>query len=242
VNPSARRSLGLLVCAFGLISCGDGLSRQAKAVVFSVDGTATRKAENREPQAITVRSQLSTGDVIETETSARLRLSFLPGLLAEIGENSQAQIEMVRVAKDGNAMMDAMRAREVRLRITRGSLVAIVENNREGIGTFIVDTPFGVVTAMVGTLLKIDVFDQRARIICLRGNLQLQAAGGSRTILEPGFFEDWPSGIGVTRAADEDGKAQGDVVAAFDSQRELLALEKRERFAPAPWRRIPEKP
>jgi hypothetical protein len=242
VNPNARRSLGFLVCAFALTSCGDGVSRQAEAVVFSVDGTATRKAENRARQAITAGSQLSTGDVVETENSARLRLSLLPGLLAEIGENSELQIEKIRVAKDGNAMMDAMRAREVHLRIVRGSLVAVVENNRQGIGTFSVDTPFGVMTAMAGTLLKIDVSDQRGRIICLRGSLQMQAAGGGQTILEAGFFADWPSGGGIAKAADEDVEAQSDVVAAFESQRELLALENRTRFAPAPWRRIPEKP
>ena len=209
-----------------------------------MDGIATKKIDSRDRrQPIEAGSQLSTGDVVDTETAARVRVSLLPGLLADIGESSELHIEQIRVAKDGNAMMDAMRAREVRLRLVRGSLTAVVEKNNQAIGTLTVDTPFGIVTAMAGTLCRIEVSDQRARIICLRGNLQMQARGGSGAMLETGFFEDWPSAIAAPRAVDEDAQVQAEVVAAFDIQSELLSLENRARFAPAPWRRtIPEKP
>jgi hypothetical protein len=191
--------------------------------------------EDRQP--VTSGSQFSKGDVIEIDGNARLRLSLLPGLLAEVAGNSELQIEQVRIAKDGNAMFNAMRAREARLRLMHGSLTAIVEKSSQAAGTLTIDTPFGIVTVMNGSLCKIDVSDKDARIICLRGHVQMQAKDGNGTALEAGFFEDWPAGAGVAKAADEDAQVQGDVVAGFNSRRELLSLEKRESFAPVPWRR-----
>ena len=237
---SLTKHLFLVVvsCSLALFSCTRGVSRQAKAVVLSAEGSAMVERDGGgTSQSVAIGSQLSVSDVIETGEDGRLRLRLLPGLLAALGNNSQLQIEELRVAKDGNAMVDAMLLRKAQLRLSRGLLDAVVQKADAASATLIVDTPFGLVNASGGCVCRITVADQRARILCVRGTLQIQASNGSPTVVDAGFFVDWPAPADAVLAADSNGEVQSDVVGALDKVQELLTLQSREVFSPAPWRR-----
>lgn len=244
MNRTALHFFGLITCSLALASCGPGVSREVQAVVLSLDGPASvTHARNGRTDPIESHSRLSVGDLVKVSDQGHVRLQILPGILSAVKANSELQIEELRVAKDGNAMVNAMLVRKARLRLGHGLLDAVVEKKDATGATLIVDTSFGVVNAAGECVCRITVTDQRARILCLRGTLQVQPPNGPVSSLEAGFYGDWPADAEVAKRADANGEVQSDVVATLESMRELLVLQAREVFAPAPWRRtVTEKP
>lgn len=244
MNRIALCFFGSITCSLALASCGQGVSREIEAVVLSLDGpVSVRHARNSRVESIQTHSRLSVGDLIKVSGAGQACLQILPGILGSVKANSELQIEELRVDKDGNAMVNAMLMRKARLRLRQGILDAVVEKKDAAGATLIVDTPFGVVSATGECVCRITVTNQRARIVSVRGQLQLQATDHVATALDPGFFEDWPNLIGGPKAADSEVEAQEDLVEALGQERLLLLFENRARFAPRPWRRgVAKKP
>ena len=179
----------LMMCAgLALTACDRLSSREALATVFSVEGNVTAEHENSSAStAVNRTTRLATGDKIRTAENATLRVSFLPGILGQVESRSELRLLKLIVAKDGNAMTNAMRLREVRLQLVSGLLNAVVQESDAVGGTLIVDTPFGMVTAPAGSVFRIEAGDKRARILCVHGKLQLQAAGLEQSCSRPDF-------------------------------------------------------
>jgi len=226
-----------------LTACYDGITLNVQAIVLSVEGLAKLNHQSKSPQSITTRSRLSVGDSIQTGDQAQLQSLLVPGMSIALGPNSELQIEQLRMGKDGNAMVNSIRLRTARLRLMRGVVDATVETSDVPQVDLTVETALGIVVAHAGSLLRIETTQEHARILCVRGRLQLQAARYPATVLEPGFFEDWRGLIGGPRPADSEAKAQGDLVETLENEHMLLSLENSKRFAPVPWRRqTPQNP
>jgi hypothetical protein len=212
--------------------------------VLAVEGSAILKHQGgSDAQPVTTSSRLPAGDSIRTTKEAQVRVMLVPGMLVALGGGCELQIEQLWIAKDGNAMVNSMRARNGRIRLMRGVLDGTLEQSDIPHVDLIVATTWGEIIARSGSSFRVEATPEHARILCVRGQLQLQAAHHPGTALDPGFLEDWPNLIGAAKAADSEAKAQEDLVAALEQERLLLLLENGERFAPAPWRRaIPKKP
>jgi len=164
-------------------------------------------------------------------------------MLIALGPNSELQIEQLRMAKDGNAMVNPIRLRTARLRLIRGVVDATVETSDVPDVDLTIVTASGIIVARAGSLLRIEAALQNTRVLCIRGKLQLQNTHHHTRMLDPGFFEDWSGLIGAPRPADSEAKAQRDVVDALENEHVLLTLENGKRFAPVPWRReTPQNP
>jgi hypothetical protein len=209
-----------------------------QAIVLAVEGSAILKhRRGNDAQPLTTTSRLSAGDSIRTTKDAQVRVLLVPGMLVALGSDCELQIEQLRIAKDGDAMVDPMLARNGRIRLMRGVLDGTVEQSDIPRVDLIVATLLGEIVARSGSSFRVEAVQEHARILCVRGQLQLHAAHHLTTALDPGFFEDWPGLVGAPKAADSEAKAQEDLVEALEQEHLLLLLENRERFAPAPWRR-----
>jgi len=227
----------LIALCGALAACYDGTTRNVQAIVLSVEGLAKLNHQSKSPRSIATSSRLSVGDSIETGDQAQLQSLLLPGMSIALGPNSELQIEQLRMGKDGNAMVNPIRLRTARLQLIRGVVDATVETSDVPKVDLTIVTASGIIVARAGSLLRIEAAMQNTRILCIRGKLQLQAAHHDTEMLDPGFFEDWPTSIGAPRPADSEAKAQGDLVEALENEHMLLSLENDERFAPVPWRR-----
>jgi hypothetical protein len=222
-----------------LAACGHGVTRETQAVVLSVDGTASvTHARIGQTGPIEVHSHLSVGDLLKTGNGGRLRLQVVPGILSEIKADSECEVEALHVAKDGNAMVNAMLRRKAQLRFMRGVMDAVVEKKDAAGATLIIDTPFGAVNAPGECAFRIAINGEMARVLCLRGTMQVQPAGSGSGSLEAGFYRDLGTNSEPAKRAEDDEEVQGEVMGALESIQSLLAWQTREIFRPAPWRQI----
>ena len=221
-----------------LAACDHGVTRETQAVVFSVDGTASvTHAGNGRTEPIQVHSHLSVGDLVKTSMGGKLRLQVVPGILSEIKADSESEIEALQVTKDGNAMVNAMLLRKAWLRFTRGTMDTVVEKKDAAGATLTVDTPLGAVNARGECAFRITINDGKARVLCLRGTMQVQPGRSGSGSLQAGFYRDLARGADATKRADEDDEMQNEVVATLHSMEELLSLQSHKILEPAPWRR-----
>jgi hypothetical protein len=238
-RPGCFFALSLLLAA-----CGNGVTRETQAVVLSVDGAASvRHARNGQTEPIEVHSHLSVGDLLTTGNGGRLRLQIVPGILSEIKADSECEVEALQVAKNGNAMLNAMHLRKAQLRFTRGVMDTVVEKKDAAGATLTVDTPFGAVNAPGECAFRITIDSGKARVLCLRGTMQVQSGGSGGGSLEAGFYRDLGTNSEPAKRAEDNGEVQGEVTEALESIQSLLAGQTREIFRPAPWRKtVTEKP
>src|SRR5438105_7265213 len=106
MNRIALCFFGPITWGLALGSCGQVVSREAEAVVLSLDGPASvTHARNSRVESIQTHSHLTVGDLIKVSGAGEAHLQIVPGILGCVKANSDLQIEELRVDKDGNAMV-----------------------------------------------------------------------------------------------------------------------------------------
>ena len=125
-----RRFLAVLLLIsgtnFALTACEWISKREALATVLSSQGTVSvQRNGDSSPITVTPDTLFGAGDIIQTTEDASLDVSFLPGILGKLGNQSKVQLLGVTIIKDGNAMFDAMRSRDARVRLARGLLEVV---------------------------------------------------------------------------------------------------------------------
>ena len=236
---------GLIAGSIAISACNKGVTRETQAIVLSVDGTASvTHARDGQNEPVRVNARLAKDDLIRTSRDGQVSLQILPGILTRLMADSELKIETLRIAKDGNAMVNAMLVRDARLQLNRGMMDGVVEKKDAGGATLIIATAVSQIEAPGECVFRITVSDQKARVICLRGTMHVQATEGSDNSIEAGYYRDLPGNADPPKRADENGEVQNDVVAALESMQALLDLQTRAILQLAPWRRqsVTEKP
>ena len=225
----------VFACSIFLEGCGRTVTRETMATVFQTEGEISIAADRR--SSVFTQSQrdscLHVGDRLKTSAAASIDFASVPGVLVRLSGNSELLIENLSVTKDGNLMVDAMKSRDVRIRLIRGVLSIVVgEAGRES--QAMIATPTGVLLARPRSTYRLEVAEGKTRAICVRGRVELQTEeSGQRVLIEAGYFQEWPATTSVPRlAAESDAQTQTEVATLLEVERNLLSLQKRERTKP----------
>jgi len=126
-----RRTLLALAAAVNLLlilsGCGRDGGREVQGNVLSLRGTVTfedGKEGTRHQQPLMIGSKLSVDDRLETSPNSVASLLLIPGIFIQIGAGTEMVIEELRVQKQGDAMVNAMKSRLATLHLHRGVIYA----------------------------------------------------------------------------------------------------------------------
>jgi FecR protein len=222
-----------LCCALALsfFACQEGVTRQTMATVLSVNGTAdVRQKGDSEFHEITTASLLGVGALIRTGTGGTLKLAFLPNTLADLSETTELQIDELTLTKDGNATRNDVRSRVVRLRLLRGTMQASFNRLPGSKSDLAIITPHGELSASSDSIFFVNVDDRRTRVVCVYGMITVRVEPTDFSI-EAGYFQEFPSGQLLPRAAEDDGQAQREVTSTIDADHALQDLAGRQRLS-----------
>lgn len=240
-HQAATRALAAGVIAVTLSGCEKFDGREVMATVLSVRGNAVAgggKQINKRSRPITVGLSIPVGNQIQTSRDTIIALSLIPGILIEVEGETDVGIERLRVAKHGDAMVDAMRSRFAVVRLKNGVIRASLPEVGSRQCEFEVQTKQGTVSARRGAIFSLRANAEILRVICIHGETSWRDGGdGPANQIPGGYFRDYTSGrTGNLLAALEDPEVEGEAVAALDTASFLESLQLLARNAPAPWR------
>jgi hypothetical protein len=242
-----RRTILALAAALGLLlifsGCDRNGGREVQGNVLSIRGTVTidsGKESTRHPQQVTMGSKLSVGDRLETSPDAMTAVSLIPGIFIEAGAETEMVIGELRVEKQGDAMVNAMKSRLATVRLNRGLIYGSLPSVGSGTCELNVQTGLGTLVAQRGAIVAVRLTSEVVRVICVDGEVQWSSAGGGRVDeISQGYFRDYrrpdvPNG-NLKREltpVTEDARAQDDVAAALDVEAAFDQFALRVRNAP----------
>jgi hypothetical protein len=244
-----RRTLLALAAAVGLLlilsGCGRGGGREVQGNVISVRGAVTidrEKEGSSHPQSVTIASKLSVGDRIETSPNSVASLLLIPGIFVQLGAGTEMVIGELRVQKQGDAMVNAMRSRLATLRINRGVVRASLPDVGSGECELKVQTDAGTLIAQRGALVSVRLTNGAVRVVCVDGEVHWRSASGGRVDEIPeGYFQDYARNAVSSdnfkpepTPVSDDAGAQNDVATALDAAAAFEEFILRVRNAPAP--------
>ena len=243
-----RTSLALAAAVSLLLifsGCGRDGGHEVQGNVISVRGTVTidsGKESGSHPQPLTIGSKLSVGDRLETSPNSAASLLLIPGIFVQLGAGTEMVIGELRVQKQGDAMVNAMRSRLATLRINRGVVRASLPDVGSGECELKVQTDAGTLIAQRGALVSVRLANGAVHVVCVDGEVHWRSAGGGRVDEIPeGYFQDYaPNAVSSDNFKSEptpvsdDAGAQNDVATALDAAAAFEEFILRVRNAPAP--------
>jgi hypothetical protein len=243
-----RRTLLALGAAVGLLliftGCGKNGGREVQGNVLSVRGTATiesGKESGSHPQSVAIASKLSVGDRLETSPDAMASLLLIPGIFVEVGASAEIVIGELRVQKQGDAMVDAIKSRLATLQLNRGVIRASLSDIGSGRCELNVQTDLGTAVVQRGALASVRLMNETVRVVCVDGEAEWSSGrGGLVDKIPEGYFRDYHRHDGGgneearLRPVSEDAEAQADVAATLEAAAAFDDFVLRARNAPAP--------
>jgi hypothetical protein len=224
--------------------CDRNGGREVQGNVLFLRGTVTlasAKESARRPQSPSTESKLSVGDQIETSLGASAALMLIPGIFVQIGAGTEMVIGELRVQKQGDAMVDAMKSRLATLQLNHGVIRASLPDIGSGRCELNVQTSLGTLLAQRGALVSMHLTNDAVRVICLDGEVEWSSArGGPVDKIPEGYFRDYrrPDGSGNEKPqltpVSEDAEAQAAVAATLETAAAFDDFALRARNAPAP--------
>src|SRR5260370_18400940 len=169
-----RRTLVALTAAVSLLPILSGCSKnggqKVQGNVISIRGTVTidsGKESGSHPQSVTIGSTLSVGDRLETSPDAMAALLLIPGIFIEAVAGTEIVIGELRVEKQGDAMVNAMKSRLATLHQNRGVIYASLPDIGLGRCELNVQTDLGTLVAQRGTIVAARLTSEAVRGICV---------------------------------------------------------------------------
>ena len=220
-----------------LASCRPLFQRQVSSAVLSLEGSAEGTLEKKTFR-LTPNDWVHPGEKIATAPGSRLDVMILPGILVELGGETEIEITQLRIARDGDETIRPMTAREGSLRLLRGTLVASVGQSQMRSRIFI-QTTAGDLTAFDLRTFKIQFDGDRARLMSIRGKVTFKPAGGGAPVkINAGYFAEWPATSATPHAvAQFDFAVQAEVPQILRVEKRLFRLQKEFGTGFVPWRR-----
>jgi hypothetical protein len=222
MDGRAALLLGLASAAALSSGCWRGVSREVLATVLSVQGDVVYQgAEQRFSTPLTLETNAGAGSVLRTSGTGQADLALIPGALLHISGDSEVRIEELRLTKDGNETEDGMRERAARLKLNRGVINLVVDRTDAADLRFVVATGEVTLNADESCVWRVSVADGKTRVTCARGKAYARTGSSKPTIVEAGYFEEWPAGlVGVASE-----NAQIDLSAALEAEHRLRQLQ-----------------
>jgi hypothetical protein len=225
------------------IGCDRDGGREVQGNVLFLRGTValeSAKESTRGPQSPSTESKLSFGDQIETSPGATAALLLIPGIFVQIGAETGMVIGELRVEKQGDAMVNAMKSRLATLHLNRGVIYASLPDVGSGSCELSVHTSIGTLVAQRGAIVAVRLTSEAVRVTCADGEVQWSSARGGRVDeISQGYFRDYyregiPNGDLKTELTPvtEDAGAQGDVAVALEAAAAFDGFALRARNAP----------
>jgi hypothetical protein len=240
---TATPALAAGIIAIALLSgCVRFEAREVMATVLFARGNAVARSGpqiGKQSHPIAVGSLIPSGNQIQTSRDAVVALSLIPGVSIEVEGETDLAVERLRVAKDGDAMVDAMRARVAIIRLKNGVIRASLRQMESSRSDFEVQTKQGTIVARPGAIFSVRADAEILRVICLRGETGLRDShDNSFHQIPAGYYRDYTSDRnGNLLAALEDPQVEEEAAAGLATASFLERLELLARNAPAPWRR-----
>lgn len=221
------------------VSCQPLFQRQVSASVLALEGSAAL-VRGQQHLPLASGDEVAPGDRIVTEVGSRLDLMVLPGILVELAGETEIEITRLRLVRDGNETIHAMRAREASLRLLRGTLVAAIGQSQTRSRLF-AQTAAGDLTAFALRTCQIEVEGNRARVMSVRGKVDFQPNGkGIGVKIPSGYLAEFPQPPGVLKAAAaSDSAIQAEVSGILQVEKRLFLLQKALQVSFLPWRKSP---
>jgi len=243
-----RRTIIALSAGMSLLlifsGCDRNAGREVQGNVLFLRGAATLNSakESTRPQSLSTESKLSVGDQLETSPDATAALLLIPGIFAQVGAETEIVIGELRVEKQGDAMVNAMKSRLATLHLNRGVIYASLPEVGSGSCELNVQTDLGALAAQRGAIVAVRLTSEAVRVICVDGEVQWSSARGGRVDeISQGYFRDYrrhdvPHGNLETELTPitEDAGAQNDVAIALETAGAFDEFALRARNAPPP--------
>jgi hypothetical protein len=216
--------LALIGCS--LSGCWQGVSRNVMATVLSGDGEVDSSTEGQNGfRAIRPGTKLRVGNVARTSKDAKLNIALLPGALVQLSNSSEIKIQALQISKDGNETADGMRSRVVRVQLNRGKIIALFQRSNESATQFTISTRQATISSDQNCLFQIQVEDTKTRLTCARGKVSASQGDHQMSVIEAGYFQEWPSNGSAAMSTADDARGQIDVTDALEAERELRQLQ-----------------
>lgn len=211
------------------------LHRQVSGRVLAIEGAA-QGIINGKKIALTSASFVHPGETVTSSEKSRVELMLLPGVLIELAGDAEIEIRQLRLLRDGDETIHPMIARDARIRLQRGTLVALVVQAQTDSHLF-VETPAGTLVAGPDRTFKVGVAGNKARILCIRGKVAVQQADAQTSLRVPaGYLAELPMAQAGPRAAAGAGaEVQAEVPEVLSSERRLGRLEQEHGSDYKPW-------
>ena len=211
------------LCFLFANGCSKGVTRASAATVFFVKGNVVfGNVERNDFQPVTSKSKIHAGDTVRTSDRASINLALIPGAFVQVSENSEIEIEDLRVTKDGNETAGGMLDRRARIRLKHGKIVCLFSRSDTSGSHFDVTTSQVTLTPDSDCLFSVWTNGTMSRATCGRGEVSVSVNAQPPMKIAAGYFFQWPTASKKPNAATADAGAQMDIKAALDVEPELL--------------------
>jgi len=203
--------------------CSKEITRSTVAVIFSVKGNvAFGHAERNDLQPVTPKSRIQAGDVVRTSDGASINLALISGVFVQLTENSEIEIEDLRLTKDGNDTADRVVNRRAWLRLNRGRIVCSFSQSDKTASDVAIATGQMTLKPASDCLFSIWTDGTTSRATCERGEVSASADAQPPLKIAAGYFSQWPTASKEPIAASSDAGAQMDITIALNVEPELM--------------------
>ena len=203
--------------------CSKGITRATAVTVFFVRGNVVfGHAGRKDFQPVTSKSKIHAGDTVRTSDGSSTNLALVPGAFVQLSENSEIEIEDLRVTKDGNETAGGMLDRRAQVRLNRGRIVSLFSRSDRSGSHFNVTTSQVTFTPDSDCLFSVWTDGTTTRGTCGRGEVSTSADAQPSVKIAAGYFSQWPTASKEPTAAIADAGAQMDIKTALDVEPELL--------------------
>lgn len=209
-----------------LNGCEHSLSRAVLATVLSTRGPVVwNDGKNYDFHPLNDQGQPAGGATLRTTNDAHVSLVLVPGLLVKVGDSSELKIEELRLSKNGNETEDEMLRRVARIALVRGKVDALLQRRDESEIRFSIGTGHVTVSADRDCLFQVEAGNAKTRVICTRGKIYVAITNQQISVINAGYFQEWPSPATAPTLAAEDARAQVGITDTLEAERELLDLQ-----------------
>ena len=212
----------IALCSLLANGCTKGTYKATAATVLSVKGRVLfGNAERNSFQPVTLKSRIHDDDTVRSSDGASVDLALIPGAFVQLSGDSQINIEELRIAKDGNETAGGMRARNARIRVSRGKIVVLFSPSDRSASQFEIKTRELTIKPDSDCLFCVRTDGTTTRVTCSKGKIDTFAEAQSPVTIGAGYFQQWPTAHIKPVLAADDAPAQIDITESLEAGERL---------------------
>ena len=223
---SAAVSLALL---YTMSACSDQRGTAVLGEILAVEddeaSPSTAPGEKAETQLRPAKT-ISSGEHLQVTRGKVVTICFLPGVMAAASDSAEIEVEDLRIRKDGNETDEAIKSREVRLRLDLGSLTVSLDSKNIAVLPYLsIATAAGTLSADFDALFYIKSDPHHTEVVCIRGEIDLHDNNARNlATLRTGQWCDWKKGEVPQLQRVTSSQTQKEVAAAREAEKKMATL------------------